>query len=294
MRILIGCKSKIYSFVNVEAVDRDGSLILTIRRKGDSTYRMSGMTGSEKNALVHEDFGRPRPKDKRITIHQSGRVNFKENKSTIYIEPLTQTNTAFRVYQYRIPSIQKLDVFAKTKRDEDVIFEMDEPDDRPISFSFFIGPSQFTAPGRAFKLDSGQQGYALSIAIDTGIMEAPPQCEDHFITGTPLRGIFETQQMPEDEALLAYHRAVTGAKGAILYAPNGEGDFKFIFAVPMRIAPKFVIELVEADLHVTEQDVQREARSEKVMLRFKIREQATGKLVKRPVAIRSIVLDAEL
>jgi hypothetical protein len=67
-----------------------------------------------------------------------------------------------------------------------------------------------------------------------------------------------------------------------------------IFSVPMRIAPQFKIELVDSQLYVTEQDIQRDNRSEKVMLKFKIRNRRTGEIIRHEVAIKSIELNAEL
>ena len=56
----------------------------------------------------------------------------------------------------------------------------------------------------------------------------------------------------------------------------------------------FKIELAEADLYVIDQDVEREGRSEKVMLKFKVRSRKTKQIMRQPVAIRSIELHAEL
>lgn len=62
----------------------------------------------------------------------------------------------------------------------------------------------------------------------------------------------------------------------------------------MRIAPKFKIELVDPELHVLEQDVNRDGRSERVMLKFKVRNLRTGQIIRQEVAVKSIELDAEL
>jgi hypothetical protein len=62
----------------------------------------------------------------------------------------------------------------------------------------------------------------------------------------------------------------------------------------MRIAPRFKIELADPELHVSDQDVQRDGRSEKVMLRFKVRYRKSGQVIRQPVGIKSIELDAEL
>ena len=94
--------------------------------------------------------------------------------------------------------------------------------------------------------------------------------------------------------MISYHQALIGSIEPILYPPNGEGIIRLIFSVPMRVAPKFIIELVDPQLHVTEQDVQREARSEKVMLKFKVRNRRTGEVIRQQGAVKSIVLDARL
>jgi hypothetical protein len=100
--------------------------------------------------------------------------------------------------------------------------------------------------------------------------------------------------MEEPQAMISYHQAMTGVQDAILYAPNGEGVIRMIFSLPMRIAPRFNIELVDPELHVSEQDVQRDGRSETVMLKFKVRHRMSGQIVRQPIAIKSIELDAEL
>lgn len=94
--------------------------------------------------------------------------------------------------------------------------------------------------------------------------------------------------------MISYHQALTGSTGPILYHPNGEGVIRLIFSVPMRIAPKFKVELADPDLHVSDQDVRREGRSEKVMLKFKVRNQRIGQIMRQGVAVKSIELDAEL
>jgi hypothetical protein len=100
--------------------------------------------------------------------------------------------------------------------------------------------------------------------------------------------------MPEDQAMIAYHQALTAAPGPILYSPNCEGTIRLIFTVPMRIAPLFKIELIDPELHVSDQDVQRDGRSDKVMLKFKVRNRKTRQIIRRAVAIKSFELDAEL
>lgn len=136
--------------------------------------------------------------------------------------------------------------------------------------------------------------YSVLIQVEPEALAVPADLNRHFTTLFPDRGLFPKQQMAEDQAMISYHRALTGALGPIMYVPNGEGAIRVIFSVPMRIAPRFRIGLVDLDLQVSDQDVQRDGRSEKVMLKFKIRNRKTGQIIRKAVEIRSIELDAEL
>lgn len=65
-----------------------------------------------------------------------------------------------------------------------------------------------------------------------------------------------------------------------------------IFHAPMVIAPNVKIELSDPELYVSEKDFFREKRSDKVMLKFKIRNKKTKKIIREPVEIRLIELCA--
>lgn len=114
MRILIRYGLTTRKFMVLETSDRDGSLSLTMRREGVSTLRTSWSTRSGEQEPKTTAFNQPGPKNKRITIHQSGRVNYHENGNYIFIAPLTQTTKPFPIYGYRVPALDKLDVHDKT------------------------------------------------------------------------------------------------------------------------------------------------------------------------------------
>lgn len=278
----------------LETSNRDGSLSLTIRRKGVSTSRKSWSTSCGEQEPKTLEFDQPRPKSKRITIHQSGRVNYHENGTSIFIAPLTQTTQPFPVYGYRVPALDRLDVHNEAIAEEDAVLDLSDLPDGPVSFSVILGPGEFTPEGRAIKLAYAAEGYSLTVQVDPITFPLPADLNQHFTTLTPDRGLFPQQQMAEDQAMISYHQALTDASHVVLYAPNGEGTIRMIFSVPMRIAPRFKIELADPELHVSDQDVQRDGRSEKVMLRFKVRYRKSGQVIRQPVGIKLIELDAEL
>jgi hypothetical protein len=294
MRILIRHRSSTLKFMVLETSDRDGSLSLTIRREGVSTSRTSWSTRPEEQEPKITELDKLSPKNKRITIHQSGRVNYHQNGNSIFIAPLTQTTQPFPIYGYRVPALDKLDVHDEDIAEEDAIFDLSDMPEGPASFSVLLGPGDFTPQGRAIKLGFEAEGYSVTVQVDPVTFAVPADLNEHFTTLTPDRGLFPQQQMAEDQAMISYHQALSGASDAILYAPNGEGTIRMVFAVPMRIAPQFKIELVDPELFASDQDVQRDGRSEKVMLKFKVRHRKSKQIMRQAVAIKSIELDAEL
>lgn len=278
----------------LETSDRDGSLSLTIRREGVSSSRTSWSTRPGEQEPKTTELDHPRPKNKRVTVHQSGRVNYHENGSSIFVAPLTQTSQPFPIYGCRVPVLDKLDLHGEDVAEEDAVLDLTDLPQGPVSFSVILGPRNFTPQGRAIKLGYEAEGYSVTLQVDPVAFAVPSDLNQHFTTLTPDRGLFPQQQMAEDQAMISYHQALTGAPDAVLYAPNGEGTIRMIFSVPMRIAPQFKIELVDPELHVSDQDVVRDGRSEKVMLKFKVRHRKSGQVIRQPIAIKSIELDAEL
>lgn len=262
----------------LETSDRDGSLSLTIRREGVSTSRTAWSTRPEEQERKTTELDPPRPKNKRITIHQSGRVNYHENGNTIFVAPLTQTTQPFPIYGYRVPALDRLDVHDEDIAEEDAVFDLTDLPEGPVFFSVILGPGDFTSHRRAIKLGYEAEGYSMTFQVDPVTFAVPSDLDLHFTTLTPDRGLFPQQQMAECQAMISYHQALMGTQDAILYAPNGDGVIRMIFSVPMRIAPRYKIELVDPELHVSDQDVMRDGRSEKVMLKFKVRHRKSGRL----------------
>ncbi len=293
MRILIKRGLVVRKFMTLETTDRDGSLIITIRRDGQSNSRTSSVTGTKDAAAKTSECDAPKSKNKKITIHQSGRVNYHQNGSSIYIAPLTKTETPFQIYGYRVPAIERLDE-QKTSATEDYVIDFSELPGGPVSFSVLVAPIEFEPSSRAIRLSYEVEGYSVVVQIDPVAFTVPEGLEDRFITLTPSGGLFTQQQMTEEQAMIAYHQALTGTADLIVYKPNGEGVIRVIFSVPMRAAPRFMIELADPELYVSDQDVQRDNRSETVMLRFKVRRRSSGEVVREPIGIRSIELDSEL
>ncbi len=265
MRVLLGWRGKLYRLLNVESAERDGSLSVSIRQKRQ----------------IHH-----------ITLHQSGRINFKGAEKTVYIEPLVALTRPFGFYRYRVPSVPALDEFKKALAADDAVLEVKA--DEVVSFVLIISPkgSFPELPGsvRLTYVDS----YAFTVAVEPERWVVDARHENDFVRMWPTKGYFTRQQMSEEDALVKFHQIKIKTHGSVLYEPNGAGEWMLVFSIAMRVAPRVKIEMADSSLHVTDQDVTRDPRSERVMVRFKVRRRKTREVIKIPAEIRSIELDSEL
>lgn len=266
MRILLGWRRKLYRLLNVESAERDGSLNVSIHQKRQTDH---------------------------ITLHQSGRINFKGAGKTVYIEPLVTLTKPFGFYRYRVPKVPALDEFTKKPDADDAVLELKDADE-PISFVFAISPTgglpEFPGSVSLTYVDS----YVLTVAVEPKRWIVDPRHEKDFVRMWPTKGHFTRQQMSEEDALVQFHKVKIKTHGSVLYEPNGAGEWMLIFSVAMRVAPRVKIEMADPSLHVTDQDVTRDPRSERVMVRFKVRRRKTREVIRMPTDIRSIELDSEL
>ena len=293
MRLLVVHAGQRYRFLNIDSSTRDGSLVITVRREGESRITYQWGTRPELQPPVQAELPPDRLKNKKITIHQSGRINFHDIKRSIYIEPLTAITNTTCIYRYRIPKISRLTPFNSAPAAEDCEFDLSALVDESHSFSLFCGPTNVASNTHSVKL-AYLNGYALLIARDTETYIPPSNFLEHFVTLKPESGTVGSQVMSEDQALIAYHQALNETRELVIYGPNGAGVWQVVFAVPMRIAPKLTIELDDSTLYVDEKDIERDLRVETAMVRFKVRNRATKAVVQRPVTFRSISLDANL
>lgn len=293
MRVLIVHGNRRFRFLNVESSPRDGSLSLTVRRDGTSQMKYRWLVGPGDPSPKQVEIPKDELRDKRITIHQSGRVNFHELGRHIYLEPLTRLSVAACIYKYRLPRISALSQFDQPPEPEDCEFDLSDLPDEALSFSIYMGPEAVAVQQRGIKL-SYLQRYALTVAVDAEPFIPPPEFNEHFVTIKPEFGTVQTQAISEDEALIQYHQALHNSKDVIIYGPNGAGLWNLIFARPMRIPPQLEIELEDPELFVDDNDIVRDSRVAKAMIKFLVRKRSNRQIVKSPVSFRSIALHAEL
>jgi hypothetical protein len=266
MRILVRCQENLYRLLNVESAERDGSL----------------------NISIHQ-----RKKSHQVTLHQSGRVNFKNARETIYIEPLVRLTAPFVFYRYRVQRIPLLREFESTPTRDDAIVEAKQGADDVASFVLIISPRNSVKLAGSVEI-LYVDTYALTVVLEPAALAVQTPREANYLHMWPKEGRFIAQQLPEEAALVEFHQIQHKMFGSILYEPNGAGEWMLVFTVPMRVAPRVAIEMVNPELHVADHDLRRDDRSKRVMLCFKVRNKKTGQIIKVPTEIKSISLDSEL
>lgn len=171
MRLLVAHGGRRYRFLNIESSTRDGSLSIAVRRDGKSriTFQWGARPGEETPTQI--EMSPERAKDKEITIHQSGRINFHEIGRSIFVEPLTKIAKTTAIYRYRIPSISRLTPFDSSPDAEDCEFDLSDLANEAQSFSVLIAPEATAPNARAIKL-----GYLKRYAL----IWASPDIPDTF------------------------------------------------------------------------------------------------------------------
>ena len=148
MRVLIAHQGRLFRFLTVDLTPRDGSIVVVLRREGTDTAAATWSTRTGEEFPAREDFLIPKSRNKKITIHQSGRINFTGFQSSpIFTEPLLRTSCPFTFYAYRIPRITALSEFTSQKSDEDAELDLNSIPDSTQSFEFTIGPGDFVPSG---------------------------------------------------------------------------------------------------------------------------------------------------
>ncbi|MFC7514082.1 hypothetical protein ACFQUU_03590 [Herbaspirillum sp. GCM10030257] len=294
MRVLMKHGEVLYRFATLEFSDRDGSIVLTLTRDGVSTFSMVCEGNVGEANLVRRKFDTPRRKDKKFSIHASGRINVPHLRDKpIFIEPLLATSKPFCFGAYRIPAISALTRFDKNPAEEDAIFVLDGLLDSPQSFEFIVSPIDIFTNEHSIKFDFLGR-YSLTLLRHAVPIASQPGLEGYFTTYAADVGLFESQQMSEEWALTAFHQAVHNRRDLLLYEPNGAGVRLLVFSAPMRIAPRAIIECADPNLSAEIIDQTLDHRAQRVQLRFKVRNTKTREVIKGTVEFRRIELDAEL
>lgn len=321
MRLLLNQQGVLRCLAFIE-VGQDGSTNLGLPRDGvnTTTYRLTSKPGDQVQKI---EFDSPRERTKRISLHISGRINYKWEAATspVFIHCLLDLQQPAHVVTYIVPDVAQLDTVGGRRKDDYKIALPFAPQGH-VAFTFDAIPWHFPEVNGEVVRAVVEEAYALRcIAMpgDLGTVAAGlPAAAFSLVTSTMDR--LEGLALPEDEAYLRFqhhrhaihiraaadqgrqHMVITDemvakeiAKGPGLITPNAEGVWTVICRVPMSRKPVLQV-IFKEPWHIAELvDLRPEdKRLEKVRARFRVQDTRTGSWVKHPVEIEAVILNAEL
>lgn len=282
-KIYLSKGDKKFDFVSYYIEESDGSFYLTLLRNGENNESL--LFDNIGNSPEKIEFKKPRPKRKKISYHSSGCVRYHNVESdSKYFEPISGITQLNNFCTWSIPDVEKLDESESIESDDDYTLKCDAFDGR-VCFRFCMAPWNLVVdlPNVAVRYNNQ---FSLVIIMHSLDIELPNEVNDHFLTIAPANGFFEKQAISNDQALISYHQMVQGGTD-IVYSPNGEGVYKIICSVPMRVPPKLGVTFDDDTLQAEV------AKSTNSHVRFKVKDK-NGNTIKSEVPILSLFLDSEL
>lgn len=229
-------------------------------------------------------------KKKRISYHPTGRIKYHNFPLTnipitrANFEPLYRTSCSNFFLRITAYDAYKFNPFIGTPREQDSVIEVQVDTNTPVlNFSFVVTPWNMLIPVNHFSVRYNDL-FALTVLIENEALSEKPQLPFRYMFP---QGPFKQDVIDRDQGLIDFHQRIQKTQKQILYSPNGEGTYKFVFATPMLRSPEFQIWFANPEYRA-------EAEScTKSVLRFKVKD-GHGNTIKNEVAITGIVLDARL
>lgn len=281
--ILIESNGITYKFLNCKIEPNDGSFYVTLLRNGSNSETVTFNSGNR--SLVTIEHDEARRKLVRISYHSSGCTLYHYTEiSSNYFEPISRLTRLNVFATWSIPSLDKLDK-ADSIQDEDFVITVNDEGER-TEFTLILAPWNKEVETEHFAIR--YEGILSLIIIPSkSSIEIPCDLNEHFITLAPTKGLYDTQIIESDLALIEYHQKIHDTRELIIYSPNNAGIYTVITAVPMRIAPKVKVEFVQEGYRMEL------VSSKNNVVKFKAINKH-GHVVKEEAPIRGIELCSEL
>lgn len=292
-RLHVRQQNKIYHFIEIEfSEDRDGSFYIFFVRQGASDkHILCNYDTCTKESRIKDETHEVQRRGLKVSYHTTGLVHYEDTYlPRIYCEPIYSITVPLVFLTISVPSITQLDVYEDDVNEEDSILEIPTDIQDRVNFRFIISPPEYldleknTACRIAYlKL------FDLSIIAEPNIYPIPNGCHNCFSYFSPQNGLYDHQVVDKHTALIMFHQKNNGTRGHIVFPPNGEGVWKIIHTVPMRIPPQINIYFAEPQYHAEKV----ENGSSVSYTRFVVKDKH-GRKVMKQLSIVSIELDAEL
>jgi hypothetical protein len=250
----------------------DGSIVLSLVRRGAGSPRWQWEATPSSQGPVFESEPAD-GKTKKISIHTTGRVNYHFAEDVRFLPCLLDLDQADWIVTYVVPSVARLDEVTGVRSDDACV---SVPDDlvTALTFEFFVVPILLNPLNNELGRFGVEGLYALAWTADARVPIARPEVPaEAFTTAHPKAPRLPSLAIPEEVAYLRfrktmYARDVVAAvenspdrdqitlehieaailQGPGLFPPNSDGVWTIVTSVPMRIAPKLIIQFEDPHL----------------------------------------------
>lgn len=279
-RILLQRRDDIRKFVSFRIASNDGSIYISVVRKGESNSHSYYFMQDTNSGMEHlETLDEKIPKGIDISYHTTGRINFKNTLNpTIFGEPLVNITQNYWFASVIIPDFSFLDAHDESPTENDFVFRIQDDNIGRIQLDFCMSP--FNEPITSYGFVKGHFSYPHFYTLN--IIESDQQIpritgsEEKVAFVSPRDGLHKHQQMSREEALVKYHQKRMMHAGPVIYGPNRQGVYRIIFPIAATKEPEVLAKINDPQLSIDVISVT------KVEARFTVRD-TEGRIIMKPI-----------
>lgn len=228
----------------------------------------------------------------KVSYHSTGRVNYQIGKLevTIFIDPVYNVAKPFNLLVSRISNFEEAFVYLDGINEDDLVVDLNNSMNY-LNLIITIAPINYSTIGsKEIELSRVRFNQFFDLIInsisDVEVYQSKLS-ECGFVI--PAIGLYNSQVINKNEALINFHQKANNNKDSIIYSPNSEGVWKIIHSVPMRIPPALTIQFENTSYQAIKIDSQSSVAITKFLVKDKFQN-----TVKHFVNIKEIELDSEL
>ena len=263
----------------------DGSFYVSFARAGETD---SGVVARLDADGVSVSEPQTQPKGFRLSYHPTGQLNYHDiSAGPVLMEPLAAITHREPLVDVSIPDVSRLDPVAALPEDASVI---ELPADRRITLTLAVD----RADAAMEETDIWAWTWAPAFSLRAYPSSLPEALADslpkHFHYVGRRSDVSGAPRMDQESAKAQLFQRLVDGRGDVRFSPDGSGQCRIVYVVPMRIPPDVRIELHDSTLLPELVEVTT------TELKYRAREAATRAVVKdmRAASLRLLERSAEL
>src|SRR5262249_51357147 len=228
----------------------DGSLYVVFDRLGKGPRMTWGSrTGNQPSTYSEEDADQKF----RISYHPDGHIRFHNvsgKAKSIHCEPIYAITRKQPLAFISVPGIDSLTAATKAEPKDFIVTWPEELTGR-TTFWIEIGPPNLQNPFELGNMPLASVRFDPWFALFISLGKFPAPIPDHVDQRSVIKLVpdqdFVTERVTREQAVIAFHQARAGVKHQAILFKNRNGEYRMVFAVPMRVPSELVVDFVDPD-----------------------------------------------